>query len=598
MKKVFSPSVIASCLALMTVTGHASANNQIDVKINNDRIIVHPGYLICPPDYEIVSEEYARNNLRDIGAYIGTWGAVYLSSGNELHGPGSFDNDTQARIVSGSPNSGHSTLCMSQTTLNQIDVSQFFVVNRGNGRFCPTGSQLVGSVLARQYAQEITKNWLGEWGWVQVDETNILGGYGYNNEIKAGSVGNTLCMPAIEEMRSDIKSLPPGYVVDSIELLPYSANEQSASSVFANGRMQFPVHVKVKLHDSSGKPINQNVSDYLTAQDINGNNINLIRLYKGPVAGETNGSEISIDGDRYGVPNEQWKSSRIRNKYSLEAGISDRSSYRLSEKEINEGWHIFTYWVSTTEILGVGDIGQICARAGDELGLSGNNGALDSCANNQFVSIKTERPRIFSTDDFTIKENTIYNSEHERVTLRSINILPNNFKLLDLTINALPKGNNLDFQDAANRLDSPYLSVLGRYMDYHPKSLLATEQLTGSVLFVNTYINGESEKSVPLTGFKYWNKDIHSIHHLNLIPNTGGITLFNAKYGMHNTLHDKGRGWSFDPQIQKSDRFGVKLYDIPEQTGTITGVDSFGNDFKISFQYDADNVSFEVLNIR
>ena len=134
--------------------------------------------------------------------------------------------------------------------------------------------------------------------------------------------------------------------------------------------MQFSVKIKVKLVDNNLKPITTPFDDYMSAKDVNGKLINFIRLYEGVLYDPNNGSEIAIDGKAHTSPNKQWAASRTQNEfikrngqYSVTAG--DQSL--LTNDEINNGYHLFEFFISTTDLTTSGETGQICARVGNEI---------------------------------------------------------------------------------------------------------------------------------------------------------------------------------------------------------------------------------------
>ncbi|MCG9685205.1 hypothetical protein L1D31_22050 [Vibrio sp. Isolate23] len=198
------------------------------------------------------------------------------------------------------------------------------------------------------------------------------------------------------------------------EVRDVRVNEHSVGNgaIYANGRMQYKVDVKVQITDRSGNGVNLRDSD--TGLNQNLQLQDLVTLYRGDKVVDTSGANLTID-DTGDYASNSWKASRhdagydkYLNTYQGYAEQIDGSIVELEQHEndsypAKDGWNSYTYWVSSTEQTGPTPI-RICARAGS-YGANGE-GYYDSCADgrNESAKLRAIVPPRYSVNDYSVTE--------------------------------------------------------------------------------------------------------------------------------------------------------------------------------------------------
>ncbi|WP_172566110.1 hypothetical protein [Vibrio navarrensis] len=201
---------------------------------------------------------------------------------------------------------------------------------------------------------------------------------------------------------------------EEYEIRDIRVNEHSVvnGAIYANGRMQYKVNVKVQITDRHGNGVQ--LDDQMTGLNQNGQLRDLVTLYRGDKVVDTSGANLPIDevGD---YTSTQWKASRndagydkFLNTYQGYTEQIDGSIVELDQQEgdfypAKDGWNSYTYWVSSSEQTGP-DPMRICARAGS-YGENGE-GYYDSCADGRNESAKLQAivPPQSSVHDYIVTE--------------------------------------------------------------------------------------------------------------------------------------------------------------------------------------------------
>ncbi|HHQ4530948.1 TPA: hypothetical protein ACSP1Y_004805, partial [Aeromonas hydrophila] len=210
---------------------------------------------------------------------------------------------------------------------------------------------------------------------------------------------------------------PSKHEVRDIRVNEHSPN---GGAIYANGRMQYKVVVRVQIQDSNGNGV------YLGDQGTGGNSArqarDLVTLYLGDKRVDTPGANLTIDGTRdasSAASSMVWYASRFDAGYDktlsayhldpevmYEAHVDDEHDSDEMEYAASDGWNSYTYWVSTSEQTGP-DPMRICARAG-AYGHNGD-GYYDSCANgrNESARVRSQAPKQYGASDYIVSRRNL-----------------------------------------------------------------------------------------------------------------------------------------------------------------------------------------------
>ncbi|HHQ4530952.1 TPA: hypothetical protein ACSP1Y_004809, partial [Aeromonas hydrophila] len=208
--------------------------------------------------------------------------------------------------------------------------------------------------------------------------------------------------------------VPSKHEVRDIRINEHSPN---GGAIYANGRMQYKVVVRVQIQDSNGNGV------YLGDQGTGGNSTSygrdLVTLYLGDKRVDTSGANLAIDGARDAHSSAVWHASRTDAGYDktlsayhldpevmYEAHVDDEHDSDEMEYAASDGWNSYTYWVSTSEQTGP-DPMRICARAG-AYGQNGD-GYYDSCANgrNESARVRSQAPKQYGASDYIVSRRSL-----------------------------------------------------------------------------------------------------------------------------------------------------------------------------------------------
>ncbi|ELB2794093.1 hypothetical protein QMX34_004757 [Aeromonas hydrophila] len=206
---------------------------------------------------------------------------------------------------------------------------------------------------------------------------------------------------------------PSRYEVRDIRINEHSPN---GGAIYANGKMQYKVVVRVQIQDSDGKGV------YLGDRGTGGNQArqarDLVTLYLGDKRVDTPGANLAIDGEGDHRSN-VWQASRFDAGYDkllsayhldpdvmYEAYAEDEHDSDEMDYSANDGWNTYTYWVSTTQQTGP-DPMRICARVG-AYGQNGE-GYYDSCANgrNESARVRSQAPKHYGASDYIVSHRNL-----------------------------------------------------------------------------------------------------------------------------------------------------------------------------------------------
>ncbi|MDQ1886277.1 hypothetical protein RA180_19985 [Aeromonas salmonicida] len=197
------------------------------------------------------------------------------------------------------------------------------------------------------------------------------------------------------------------------EVRDIRVNQHSAGNgaIFANGRMQHRVVVRVQVTDRDRKGVS--VIDANGGRNQAGQIRDFVTLYLGYKPVDT-GANLAID-DEGDFPHSDWKASRsdagydkYLNAYAHYAQQIDGSFVELGQDDdaaypASDGWNTYIYWVSSKAQTG-SDPERICVRAGS-YGTAGT-GYYDGCANGRDESAKVRAlpPKRYKNSDYLLSE--------------------------------------------------------------------------------------------------------------------------------------------------------------------------------------------------
>ncbi|HFT1738551.1 TPA: hypothetical protein RG810_001940, partial [Vibrio vulnificus] len=195
------------------------------------------------------------------------------------------------------------------------------------------------------------------------------------------------------------------------EIIDVSINPGSDqnSAIYANGKMQYKVSVRVKVVDRNTYD-GVNLSDHYSAINNKGLVRDLVTLYLGDKSVDTDTANIAIDGEGEYTSN-SWIASRVDAGYSKDLRADgtfiaqvDGSFVEFEQEDdaaypASAGWNVYNYWVSSTEETGLDGM-DICARVGSYS--ADGQGYYDSCDRYEYAHITVLPPKRFSKKDYSL----------------------------------------------------------------------------------------------------------------------------------------------------------------------------------------------------
>ncbi|HHQ4530836.1 TPA: hypothetical protein ACSP1Y_004680 [Aeromonas hydrophila] len=362
---------------------------------------------------------------------------------------------------------------------------------------------------------------------------------------------------------------PSEHAVRDIRINEDSLNAQA---IYANGRMQYKVVVRVQIQDSNGNGV------YFGEQGTGGNSArqarDLVTLYLGEKRVDTPGANLAIDGARDAYSSAVWQASRfdagydkILSAYHLDPGVmyeahvDDEHDSDEMEYAASDGWNSYTYWVSTTEQTGP-DPMRICARAG----AYGQNGDkyYDSCANgrNEFARVRSQAPKQYGTSDYIVSRRNLGsfdmggNANHVAI---KVNLKGASIHSAE-SIGGVTGGNNGDVRCIAT-FNEHWGTAVGRTWNNNTSLYFINfgrESVSGPHMYAPW---SDTYPRVPVS-----NLDKKSI---NLLETTGSLYVVAA--GRNTGTWTNCRDWSWSNHAD---------YKIP---GQVKFIDNFGNEGVIAW---------------
>ncbi|PQJ84227.1 hypothetical protein [Aliivibrio sifiae] len=511
----------------------------------------------------------------------------------------------------------------SQSAANTTDVeiTNDAMLVSYHGGVCPSDYTIMPVETARENRLSIGNNLMGQYEILKLAGGYVITGSGHGYDIKLGSAYHPVCVAnkisniapsninqnAIPDNIEDINSELSNSVItdlsnvyiDNYEIYPEGAGGAIPNQIYANGIMQSQVTVRARLkhNNESGALITTPITDINSAISTDGKKINFIRLYTklGEPYDPNKKIEIAIDGEHVGLESTSWKASRQENKYeksilSIREGNQESSYLEPEIYTLDNGWHTFTYWVTTTKATASGLDMQICARIGNENGVN----LADTCRGKNYEHISYAPIAAipipnYIKSDFIISDNRFYHNDHQRVDLREITITPKkpNIKIADIYINAIPYN-----QPRASTTRIENMSLVARYTETY-NAQPGQRRLKGASLFVMNKYGNESYKDVQLKGYDYWNETNSEFYpsSVELHPNANNITFLSTTFYNHFIAAHSYIGWNLDPL-----RYGNNNYFSPEQKNNVKARDQYGNAFDIKFNYSNDYFNIDDIH--
>ncbi|HHQ4530912.1 TPA: hypothetical protein ACSP1Y_004766, partial [Aeromonas hydrophila] len=205
---------------------------------------------------------------------------------------------------------------------------------------------------------------------------------------------------------------PAQHEVRDVRVNQYSAGN---GAIYANGKMQYKVEVRVQIVDRNEKGVN--LTDRRTGVNQAGQRQHLVTLYRGDKRVDTAGANLAIDnvGD---YASNSWTASRNDRGYDKYLNVFAHYSEQIDGTVVehdqdddaaypaSDGWQSYVYWVSSTEQTGP-DPMRICARVGS-YGLDGK-GYYDSCADgrNEFARVRSQAPKQYGASDYIVSRRSL-----------------------------------------------------------------------------------------------------------------------------------------------------------------------------------------------
>ncbi|MFM5219614.1 hypothetical protein ACEUAM_22455 [Aeromonas hydrophila] len=357
---------------------------------------------------------------------------------------------------------------------------------------------------------------------------------------------------------------PLKYEVRDIRINEHSPN---GGAIYANGRMQYKVVVRVQIQDSDGNGV------YLGGRGTGTNKArearDLVTLYLGDKRVDTPYANLKIDGEWDPYSSTVWHASRTDAGYDktlsayhldpevmYEAHVDDEHDSDEMEYAASDGWNTYTYWVSTTQQTGP-DPMRICARAGT-YGQNGE-GYYDSCANgrNESARVRSQAPKHYGASDYNVSRRSLGsfdmggNANHVAIT---VNLKGATLRTAE-NIGGVVDGNNGDVRCIA-AFNHHWGTAVGQHWNSNTSLYFVTfgwESVSGPYMYAPWHNN---YPRVPVSGL-----DKKSI---NLIETTG--SLYAVVAGRNTGTWTNCRDWSW------SNKADYKI------SGRVKFMDSFGNE--------------------